>query len=215
MAGQAQRATEHIKQSGLIAILRGEFSVKYMLEIGEALHSAAVTVMEVTLNSSNALDAITQLRGQLGERMLIGAGTVRTASQVEAALAAGAQFIVAPNFDPDSVACSHVNGVLHLPGVFTASEAQAAFAAGCRLVKLFPAELLGPAYLKALRAPLNDIEFVPTGGMTVNTIPEYVRAGAVAVGVGSALISDSRLTPAEIHSRAARLRAAWDEAKLG
>jgi 2-dehydro-3-deoxyphosphogluconate aldolase / (4S)-4-hydroxy-2-oxoglutarate aldolase len=88
-----------------------------------------------------------------------------------------------------SVARARRAGVPHLPGVFTATEAQAAWAAGCRLVKLFPADALGPGYLRALRAPLDDIGFVPTGGIELGNLNDYVRAGAVALGVGSALVS--------------------------
>ena len=107
---------------------------------------------------------------------------------MDGALDAGAAFLVSPNLDLRSVARSRERGALHLPGVFTATEAQSALHAGCPVVKLFPADALGPAYLKALRAPLNDIGFVPTGGVDADNITAYVRAGAVAVGVGSALV---------------------------
>ena len=92
--------------------------------------------------------------------------------------------MVSPNFDHETVSFTLGKGLLHLPGVFTATEAQTAFAAGCRMLKLFPMETGGPAYLKALRAPLNDIEFVPTGGVSLENIAEYARAGAVATGLG-------------------------------
>jgi Entner-Doudoroff aldolase len=215
MAGQIHETAERIKRSGLIAIVRGDFSAPHTLSIGEALLEAGVDMMEVTLNSTDALGAIPQLRERLGGRMLVGAGTVRTVAQLGAAASAGAQFIVSPNFDPESVAASRAKDLLHLPGVFTASEVQAAFAAGCRMVKLFPADMLGPAYLKALRAPLDDVEFVPTGGITADNLADYVRAGAVAVGVGSALIAGPQQSLDEIRTRAAQLRAAWDRAQHG
>jgi Entner-Doudoroff aldolase len=215
MTQAAQGTAEFIRQTGLIAILRGDFALDQMRRIGEVLLAEAVSVMEVTLNSADALDAIARLQKQFGGRLLIGAGTVRTAPQVEAALNAGAHFIVSPNLDPASIQTSQAHDVLHLPGVFTASEAQAAFALGCRMVKLFPAEALGPAYLRALRAPLDDIEFVPTGGVTAGNLAEYVRAGAVAVGIGSALITGPHQSMDEVQSRAAQLRAAWDEAAHG
>src|SRR5919108_1806379 len=185
MTTSMDRAASLIKDTGIIAILRGNLTVSEILKIGEALSSANIRVMEVTLNSNDALNAITQLRERFGEPMLIGAGTVRSATQVTQAVDAGAQFIVSPNFDPGSVARSQTHGVLHLPGVLTPTEAQSAFAAGCRLLKLFPADALGPAYLKALRAPLNDIEFVPTGGVTVENVSDWAQAGAVAVAIGS------------------------------
>jgi Entner-Doudoroff aldolase len=201
-----------VKKSGIIAIIRGDFPLAQMIQIGEILANAGLTIMEVTLNSQNALEAISALRTQFaGSPLLVGAGTVRTAAQVEAALNAGAQFIVSPNFDPASVARSLANDTLHLPGIYTASEAQNAFAAGCSMLKLFPADIGGPAYLKAIRAPLNDIDFVPTGGVDVDNIAEFVRAGAVAVGVGGALVTAKR-SLAELAEKAAAFRAAWDEA---
>jgi len=207
-ATQTARLAEQIRAAGIIAIIRGDFPLDRLPVMAEALLRGGVSVVEVTLNSQNALPGIRFLRQQVGDRILVGAGTVRTAAEVEQALAAGAQFLVSPNFDPASVARSRQADVLHLPGVFTPTEAQLAFAAGCRLVKLFPADALGPAYLKALRAPLDDIEFVPTGGIDAHNIPDYVRAGAVAFGVGSSLVTGPRQPPDELTERASRLAAA-------
>ncbi len=188
------KTAERIKDAGIIAIVRGAFPLAGLVEIGEVLVGSGVRVLEVTLNSTltgsgdGALGAIAQLKRHFGDRALVGAGTVRTKEDVDGALDAGAAFLVSPNLDLESVARSKERGALHLPGVFTATEAQTAFDAGCTVVKLFPADALGPAYLKALRAPLNDIGFVPTGGIDADNLAAYVRAGAVAVGVGSALV---------------------------
>src|SRR5262245_35569857 len=127
--------SQRIKQAGIIAILRGDFSVDELLRIGEALLAGTVTAMEVTLNSRFALDALPRLREHFGDEMLVGAGTVRNDSLVRRAVEAGAQFTIAPNFEAETVAVAHSQGVLHLPGVFTATEAQTAFAAGCRMLK--------------------------------------------------------------------------------
>src|SRR5690606_34671003 len=108
-----------------------------------------ITVVEVTLNTTGALESISALREQFASQMLIGAGTVRTAEQLQSALAAGAQFSVAPNLDLETVDTAIANDVLHLPGVFTPTEVQNAFLAGCKMVKLFPSEIVGPRYLKA------------------------------------------------------------------
>lgn len=202
---------EQIKQSGIIAIIRGSFALDDIQRIADALLAGGVRVMEVTLNSNDALAAITQLRQRGGSDLLVGAGTVRTAEQVIQAVKAGAQFMVSPNFDAAAVARSLAAKVLHLPGVATPTEAQNAFMAGCTMVKLFPVDVLGgPAYLKAIRAPLNDIEFVPTGGISVENIAEYRKAGAVAVGVGGSLVSDKNWSGEEIQLRGIRLRAAWE-----
>ena len=138
---------------------------------------------------------------------------MRTPRDVDGAIAAGAQFLISPGFDPASVARSKKKGVLHLPGVFTPSEAQQAFNLGCRMQKLFPADQLGPGYLKAMRAPLHDIDFVPTGGVGVDNIPTWRKAGAAAVAVGTALVSSDSQSPEELLARATALRNAWRDAK--
>ena len=204
-----------IKACGIIAIIRGDFSVDDTLRIGDALFAGAVTVMEVTLNSPSALESLPKLRDHFGDEMLIGAGTVRDVKQAQAAYEAGAQFIISPNLDLESVSFARANDLLHLPGIFTATEAQSAFAAGCRMLKLFPMEVAGPAYLKALRAPLNDIDFVPTGGVALENIADYARAGAVAVGLGSKLVVSREQTSQDLTARAQALREAWTQSKHG
>ena len=202
-----------IKESGIIAIIRGNYPQARVLAIGAALAESGVTVMEVTLNTPGALEAIAALRRSAGgHTLVVGAGTVRTAAQADAALDAGAQFLVAPNFDPETAGRARARSVPLIPGIFTATEAQTAWAAGCAMVKLFPAHMLGPAYLKALRAPLDDIAFVPTGGIGPDNAGEYRRAGAVAVGVGSSLVRDADQSDADLRARAAALRTAWDAA---
>jgi 2-dehydro-3-deoxyphosphogluconate aldolase/(4S)-4-hydroxy-2-oxoglutarate aldolase len=102
--------------------------------------------------------------------------------------------------------------LLHLPGVFTPTEAQNAFVAGCRMVKLFPSEIVGPRYIKAIRAPLDDIEIVPTGGISAENVAEYVKAGIVAAGIGSALVTGPNQDLADLANRARTLRQAWNAA---
>jgi 2-dehydro-3-deoxyphosphogluconate aldolase/(4S)-4-hydroxy-2-oxoglutarate aldolase len=208
-----ESTSQKIKQNGIIAIIRGDFSLDDMLRIGDALLTGTVTVMEVTLNSPSALTALPQLREHFRAEMLVGAGTVRDVDQARLAYEAGAEFIVSPNLDLETVSFARTKGLLHLPGVFTATEAQTAFAAGCRMLKLFPMEAAGPAYLKSLRAPLNDIDFVPTGGVSLENIADYASAGAVAVGLGSKLVLNRKQTSQDLTSRAQALRAAWEQGK--
>ena len=212
MLSNIEETANQIKLGRIIAIIRGDFSLSTLMEIGDALLAAPILAMEVTLNSNNALDAIAQLRERAGDNVLVGAGTVRTVEQADSALSAGAQFLVSPGFNPAVVAHTQARDILHLPGVFTPSEAEIAWAAGCRMLKLFPSSIVGPAYLKALRAPLDDIDFVPTGGITVDNLAEYVRAGAVAVGVGSSLVSGSEASMADIISTARAMQRAWEQA---
>lgn len=207
--------SQKIKQNGIIAIIRGDYSVDDILRIGDALLSGKVTVIEVTLNSPSALTALPQLQDHFRTEMLIGAGTVRDAHQARQAYEAGAEFIVAPNLDLESVSFARTKDLLLLPGVFTPSEAQTAFAAGCRMLKLFPMDAAGPIYLKSLRAPLNDIDFVPTGGISLENIADYAHAGAAAVGLGSKLVLSREQSPQDLAARAHALRAAWEQGKRG
>ena len=205
-------------EDGLISIIRGAFSVKETLQLAEALLAGGVRIAEVTLNSAHALTAIPELQRQFGPDLLVGAGTVRAAEDVTKAVDAGASFLIAPCLDLPSVRVAAQQNVLLLPGVFTASEAQAAFAAGCSTVKLFPADTGGPAYLKALRAPLEHIDFIPTGGVTAKTIADFHCAGAVAFGVGSALVQNVAITPEELSAlkgRATVLTRTLAEARAG
>jgi Entner-Doudoroff aldolase len=207
-----EETMDFIGAAGLIAIVRGRFEPAQVLAIGETLAEAGVTVVEITLNSSNALAAIGQLRGRLEGVVLVGAGTVRTVAQFRQAADAGAAFTVAPHFDGETVTAALERGVLHVPGVFTATEAEMAHRAGCRLLKLFPSEIVGPAYLKALRAPLDDLRFVPTGGISADNIGQYRRAGAFACGIGSSLVTGPSQSLVELAHRARELLQAWEAA---
>jgi 2-dehydro-3-deoxyphosphogluconate aldolase / (4S)-4-hydroxy-2-oxoglutarate aldolase len=210
-----KQAAQKIKECGIIAIIRGDFSVEDMLRISTALLAGSVSVVEITLNSPAVLEALPKLRKHFGDELLIGAGTVRTVDGVQQAFDAGAQFLVSPNYDPASTSLSQAKSLLHLPGVFTATEAQTAFAGECKMLKLFPMEVAGPAYLKALRAPLDDIDFVPTGGISVENIADYAKAGAVAVGLGSKLVLNREQTSEDLTQRAKALSGAWKQAKNG
>jgi 2-dehydro-3-deoxyphosphogluconate aldolase / (4S)-4-hydroxy-2-oxoglutarate aldolase len=212
---RAATAAQTIRQTGLIAIIRGQFTRQQVVGIAETLLAHHIPVVEVTLNTSGALESIHYLHEQFGDQMLVGAGTVRTADQLHAALDAGAAFTVAPNLDLATVALAQARDLLHLPGVFTPTEIQSAFVAGCRMVKLFPSEIVGPRYLKAVRAPLDDVELVPTGGISPANVAEYVQAGAVAAGIGSALVTGPTQPLDDLAGRAQALRTAWDAAVRG
>lgn len=216
MSGAVERresvveTVDWLKREGIIPIVRGDFPAQRVLEIGDALLAAPILCMEVTMNTPGAADLISLLRARFGEHMRIGAGTVRTVAQFDAAVDAGAQFTLAPGLNPAVVARAQQRGVLHIPGVFTASEADSAWQAGCPILKLFPAEQGGPAYLKALRAPLDDIAFVPTGGVSAENAAAWRAAGAVALGVGSTLIKGPQQPMADLITRARALKKAWE-----
>ena len=199
-----------LKREGIIPIVRGDFAAQRVLEIGDALLAAPILCMEVTMNTPGATELIALLRTRYGDHMRIGAGTVRTVAQFNAAVDAGAQFTLSPGLNMAVVERSQARGVLHIPGVFTASEADTAWQAGCPILKLFPADQGGPAYLKALRAPLDDIAFAPTGGVSMENAAAWRAAGAVALGVGSTLITGPQQSMADLITRARGLKAAWE-----
>lgn len=210
----AARTLEKVRARGVVAIIRGGFPSDKLLAIADALVAGGVNVLEVTLNSLDALEGIRAVRDHFGdEEVLLGAGTVRGPEDVDRALEAGARFLVSPGLNIASVERAQRANVPLLPGVFTATEAQTAFDTGCRMVKLFPADTLGPGYLKALRAPLDDLDFVPTGGVGTNNVAAYVHAGAVAVGVGSSLVGEPDEDPEQVTERAIKLIDALNQAR--
>ena len=176
--------TATIKASRVIAILRGDFAGLFA-QIAHTLAEAGIRAMEVTMNSPAALDGIRAMKAAVGDSCLVGAGTVMDEQQAEAATAAGAAFIVAPDTNPRVVAHCLERGICVIPGAYTPTEIVRARALGAPLVKLFPAEL---NYFKAIRGPLSDVPFVVTGGVTPENAYDFLCAGAVAVGLGGQLI---------------------------
>lgn len=175
-------ALERIAEARLVAVLR---QVPALDDVVDALVRGGVRVVEVTLDSQDAPAAIGRLRGRGDVTVL--AGTVRWAEQVDAAVAAGAEACVGPAFVPAVVERCRELGVAAIPGALTPSEVEAAWQAGAGLVKLFPGALGGPAYVRELLAPLAGVRLLVTGGITAQNAGEYLEAGAVAVGAGSAL----------------------------
>lgn len=171
----------------VMAILRGR-PPDETVAVAERLWDAGVTVLEVPIGTPAAVPALRAAATAARERGLrVGAGTVISAEQVDAAADAGAQYTVAPGFDPLVLAASLAAGLPHLPGVGTATEVQHAYRAGCRWLKAFPAAALGPAWISALHGPFPDVRFVATGGLTVADAPTFLAAGARVVALGAAL----------------------------
>jgi 2-dehydro-3-deoxyphosphogluconate aldolase/(4S)-4-hydroxy-2-oxoglutarate aldolase len=157
--------------------------------VAEALLAGGLIAIEVTLTVPNALEAIRQCVARLGSQAVIGVGTVLNAEQAREAIVAGAEFVVSPITRAEIVAASHAADRPVMLGAYTPTEAQAAHEAGADFIKLFPADKLGPAYVKALRAPLPHLRIVPTGGVDLQTAGEFLKAGCAALGVGSSLLS--------------------------
>lgn len=171
----------------LVAILRG-ITPDEVSDIGEALLTAGISWIEVPLNSPDPLDSITKLVARIGEKAVIGAGTVLTTEDVEAVALTGARLIVSPNMNPNVIRLSKAKGMISLPGVFTATECFAAVDAGADGLKFFPGDLIGPVGLKALKAVLPPTATTyAVGGVSVANIPEWLAAGVDGFGLGSSL----------------------------
>ena len=177
-----------LTQSGIIAIVRAE-RLTQVVPMVEALVAGGIVATEITMTTPNALAAIREAREKLGDRSLIGVGTVVDAETCRAAIEAGAEFIVTPVCRTELVPIAHAANRPILVGAYTPTEAQTAHEAGADFIKIFPADALGPGYIKALRAPLPHLRIVPTGGVDAHNVPDFLRAGCSAVGVGSALVS--------------------------
>jgi 2-dehydro-3-deoxyphosphogluconate aldolase/(4S)-4-hydroxy-2-oxoglutarate aldolase len=198
-----------VREGRLIAIARG-LPADRLGEVAAALREGGVRAFEVTLNSPEALLGIAAIAAAEGsrraDRLIVGAGTVLSIDQAEAALDAGARFLVMPHVDVGLVAWAAARGVPAFPGAMTPTEIVAAWRAGAAAVKVFPAATLGPSFVREIRGPLGEIPLVPTGGITSDTAATFIEAGAVAVGVGAWLTGGGDLDL--VRSRAAAVVAA-------
>ena len=180
--------TQQIEATGVVAILRASTDTG-LIEAARAMSSGGVDVMEVPLTTPNALQVIRQIADELGDRVLIGVGSVIDTDAVKRSADAGARFIVTPTFKPDVIQASHDLGLPCLPGALTPTEIQSAWEAGGDIIKVFPAPRIGgPSYIRDVLAPLPHLKLMPTGGVTLKTIAEHFAAGAVCLGVGTSLL---------------------------
>lgn len=200
----ANQFLEALRTTRVVAIVRGDFSVEQYSTVVNSFVRAGLNTIELTIERPRARDAIREISANGPEGLWLGAGTVRSGDDARNALEAGARYLVSPGFMPQVARVAHDAGVVYLPGVLTPSEVETAMASGCTTVKLFPARPLGPAYLKAIAAPLTGVSFVPTGGVGVDDAHEFLEAGALAVGVGGSLVGKD-IDPAALEDRAGRL----------
>jgi len=202
----------YLKDLPLIAILRG-VTPDEIVAVGRALYDAGFRVIEIPLNSPQPFESIRRLTAELGDSCLIGAGTVLTETQVAEVAAAGGRLIVSPNANLAVIRASKAAGLVSAPGVATPSEGFAALEAGADSLKLFPAEQLGPAVVKAWRAVFpKELALLPVGGITPDNMGPYVAAGANGFGLGSALYKPG-LTAAQVSANAQAFAAGWRMAK--
>lgn len=183
-----------IVESRVVAILRGDDG-RHLLAVADALVEVGVCCIEVTANTPGAADGLAALRARHGESVVLGYGTARSVADVEVAARLGVGFVVAPNTVPEVGAAARSHGLGWFPGALTPTEIENAWSLGATAVKVFPAaQAGGPGYLRAVRAPLDDVPLLPTGGIGTDEVADYLTAGAVAVGLGSPLIGDALRT---------------------
>ncbi|MGG1399243.1 bifunctional 4-hydroxy-2-oxoglutarate aldolase/2-dehydro-3-deoxy-phosphogluconate aldolase [Bacillus salipaludis] len=187
---------EEIKNRAVVAVIRGA-TLQTIVPIAEALKNGGVTALEITMETPNALSIIEKVGNEFGDEVLVGAGTVLDPATARAAILAGSKFIFSPIVNNETIKMTKRYGIISVPGAFTPTEIQTAFENGADLVKLFPAGCLGPDYLKNISGPLPHIPLMPTGGIHLENVKEFFKAGAVAVGIGSTLINPNREITAE------------------
>jgi 2-dehydro-3-deoxyphosphogluconate aldolase / (4S)-4-hydroxy-2-oxoglutarate aldolase len=177
-----------IKHEKMIAIIRGS-EPSDALAIAKALYEGGVRAIEITLNSPGALSSIEKVRSELGDDLAVGAGTVLDPESARSALLSGAQFILSPSLNRDTILMTKRYGAVSIPGAFTPTEILEAFESGGDIIKVFPASSLGPGFVKDIHGPLPQIPLLPTGGIDLTNIAEYIEKGAAGVGLGSSLVN--------------------------
>jgi len=206
-----------IESTGVVAVVRADSSDQ-LIGVVEALHQGGLTCIEITMTTPNALQVIADAAAKFGHSCAIGVGTVLDAETARAAILAGAQFVVAPTLDLATIEmCKRYSKVV-VPGAFTPTEILRAWQAGADVVKVFPATKLGPAFFKDIKGPLPHIKLTPTGGISLENAAEYIKAGAVALGVGRTLVDKKALARGDfkwLSDRAAAFLTTVRDARAG
>ena len=188
-----QEVINRIKDVGLVPVVRAS-SAEEALQVIEVIKAGGVPILEITMTVPRALSVIEEVIARFGDEVVVGAGTVLDPETARACIMAGAQFVVSPALNPETIACCRRYGIAVMPGALTPTEVVQAWTAGADFVKVFPAGALGGAsYLKALKAPLPQIELIPTGGVSLKTAADFIKAGASALGVGADLVDTKAL----------------------
>ncbi len=178
---------KRILDSGIVAVVRAE-SAERLVEVVRALAEGGVAAVEITFTVPDALEVIARVRRELGDSIVLGAGTVLDPETARAALLAGAEYIVGPSLNLDVIRLCRRYDKVVMPGALTPTEVVAAWEAGADVVKIFPSDLGGAPYLRALRGPLPQVRMMPTGGVDLTTADSFLKAGACCLGVGSSLV---------------------------
>ena len=183
---------QRVLDSGLVAIIRASSS-EQLVSVARALYEGGIDIIEVTFTTPGVVEVISAVRKELGRKVLLGAGTVLDPETARAAILAGAEFLVSPCVNLEVIKLGLRYDKLVMPGAYTPTEIVTAWEAGADVVKLFPADIGGAPYLKALKGPLPQVRLMPTGGVNQQTLKDFVNAGACAVGLGSQLVEKDAL----------------------
>jgi 2-dehydro-3-deoxyphosphogluconate aldolase/(4S)-4-hydroxy-2-oxoglutarate aldolase len=189
---------KRVLECGIVAVVRAE-SGEQLAEVVEALADGGVTAAEITFTVPDATEVIRVVRKRLGDRVVLGAGTVLDPETARAALLAGAEFLVSPTVNTEVIKLCRRYDKAIMPGAFTPTEVLTAWEAGADVVKIFPADVGGPSYLKALRGPLPQVRVMPTGGVDLDTAESFLKAGACCLGVGSSLVEPAAIRARDFH----------------
>jgi 2-dehydro-3-deoxyphosphogluconate aldolase / (4S)-4-hydroxy-2-oxoglutarate aldolase len=180
-------ALERVLDCGIVAVLRAP-SGELLADVAAALLAGGVEAIEVTFTVPKAAQVLEQVTDRLGDKIVLGAGTVLDTETARTAILAGAQFIISPTVNLDVIRLCRRYSKLAIPGALTPTEILSAWDAGADIVKVFPSELTGPGYLKAIHGPLPQVRLMPTGGVNLNTAADFLKAGACALGIGGSLV---------------------------
>ena len=195
-----------VSDAGVVAVMRTP-TAELLIDISQALLAGGVPSIEVTMTTPKAIHAIEMLADKFGDQAVVGVGTVIDAATCRDAIAAGAQFVVSPNFDPAVVETTKRYGKISIPGAFTPTEILAAWTAGADVVKVFPSGAVTPSYFRDILAPLPQLRLIPTGGVDVKNVGEWIKAGAAFVAVGSNLVTKDAMAKKDWNSITQNARA--------
>ena len=213
-----QEIIARVEAEKLVAIVRG-IKKEYLIDTAEAMYAGGVRLLEITYSANGSVsdeetaDGIRMLKAHFGDRMGIGAGTVLSARQVELTAAAGGEFIISPDVNAEVIHRTVELGLVSMPGALTPTEAQTAHRAGADFVKLFPITSLGPAYVKAVRAPLSHIRFLAVGGVDETNMADYLAAGICGFGIGSNIVNKKMIEAGDFAGVTALARSFIDALK--
>jgi len=191
---------DQLIDSGVVAVMRGA-DADTIIDVATALHDGGVTAYEITADNANAAALISEVRASFRDsEASVGAGTVLDSPTAQEMITSGAEFIVGPTFDPDILKICNRHGTLVAPGILSPTEALNAYEAGADLLKVFPAATVGPTHLSSIAGPLPHLPLMPTGGINIDNVADYIEAGAAVVGAGGALMNTDAIAAGDFES---------------